>query len=116
MQIVLSNTWSKTLQRLQGKTKYTLLQQKGLIVNNIEFINTRFDPDVTPFHDLAKQMAKAVGYTADLSVEKEKSLLVSLKKLPFFTLWRVCLPTTRFPLTSRNFSWMLFTSTHRHSR
>ena len=48
-------------------------------MNDIEFINTRFDPDVTPFHDLAKQMAKAVGYTADLRVEKTLAQLLRLR-------------------------------------
>lgn len=39
-------------------------------MQTVEFINNRFNPDVTPFHGLAKEMAKAVGYTADLKVEK----------------------------------------------
>jgi len=39
-------------------------------MQNVEFINSRFNPDVIPFHDLAKQMAKAVGYTADLKTDK----------------------------------------------
>ena len=39
----------------------------------IKFKNKRFNPDETPFLGLAKQMAKAFGYTADLSVDKEIS-------------------------------------------
>ena len=45
----------------------------------IEFINSRFDPDVTPFHDLAKAMAKAVGYTADLKTDKQLAQLLRLR-------------------------------------
>ena len=36
-------------------------------MNEIRYDNTRFDPDLTEFHDLAKMMAKSVGFTADLS-------------------------------------------------
>jgi AhpD family alkylhydroperoxidase len=43
------------------------------------FKNTRFDPDSTPFHDLAKQMAKAFGYTADLQVDKTLAQLLRLR-------------------------------------
>lgn len=46
---------------------------------NPEFINTRFDPDITPFHDLAKQMAKAFGYTAELAFDKELAQLIRLR-------------------------------------
>ncbi len=45
----------------------------------IAFKNTRFDPDTTPFHELAKQMAKAFGYTADLSVDKQLAQLLRLR-------------------------------------
>jgi AhpD family alkylhydroperoxidase len=45
----------------------------------IEFMNLRYNPDITPFHDLAKQMAKAVGYTADMSVDKELAQLLRLR-------------------------------------
>jgi len=48
-------------------------------MQNIEFINSRFNPDVTPFHDLAKQMAKAVGYTADLKTDKVLAQLLRLR-------------------------------------
>ena len=36
---------------------------------DISFKNTRFDPDVIPFHSIAQEMAKSVGYTADLDVD-----------------------------------------------
>ena len=48
-------------------------------MESIKFNNTRFDPDVTPFHTLAMQMAKAVGYTADLKIEKELAQLLRLR-------------------------------------
>ena len=48
-------------------------------MKDIKFKNIRFDPDITPFHDLAKQMAKAVGYTADLSVDKKLAQLLRLR-------------------------------------
>jgi len=48
-------------------------------MKNVKFINHRFDPDVIPFHDLAKKMAKAVGYTADLKTDKELAQLLRLR-------------------------------------
>lgn len=48
-------------------------------MQTVEFINNRFNPDVTPFHGLAKEMAKAVGYTADLKVEKQLAQLLRLR-------------------------------------
>lgn len=48
-------------------------------MNKLEFKNTRFNPDVTPFHDLAKQMAKAVGYTAELTINKSIAQLLRLR-------------------------------------
>jgi hypothetical protein len=33
-------------------------------MTDIVFENRRFDPDLTAFHDLAKAMAQAFGYTA----------------------------------------------------
>jgi AhpD family alkylhydroperoxidase len=48
-------------------------------MSKIEFKNIRYNPDITPFHDLAKQMAKAVGYTADMSVDKELAQLLRLR-------------------------------------
>jgi len=48
-------------------------------MSNTKFKSVRFDPDITPFHNLAKEMAKAVGYTADLSVDKELAQLLRLR-------------------------------------
>lgn len=48
-------------------------------MQEVKFKNTRFNPDTTPFHDLAKQMARAFGYTADLSVDKELAQLLRLR-------------------------------------
>ena len=48
-------------------------------MNTVKFKNTRFNPDSTPFHDLAKQMAKAFGYTADLETDKELAQLLRLR-------------------------------------
>ena len=48
-------------------------------MTEVTFENTRFDPDVTPFHDLAKGMAKAFGYTADLSLDKQLAQLTRLR-------------------------------------
>ena len=48
-------------------------------MNPIEFRDTRFDPDLVEFHAIAKQMAKSVGYTADLSVDKELAQLLRLR-------------------------------------
>lgn len=48
-------------------------------MDNIKFKNTRFNPDITPFHDLAKNMAKAVGYTADLDIDKQLAQLLRLR-------------------------------------
>ncbi len=48
-------------------------------MNNIKFKNTRFNADITPFHDLAKTMAKAVGYTADLDIDKQLAQLLRLR-------------------------------------
>ena len=46
---------------------------------DLVFENTRFDPDITPFHGLAKDMAKAFGYTADLQLDKQLAQLVRLR-------------------------------------
>ena len=48
-------------------------------MEDIHFENSRFDPDLTPFHDLAKQMAQAFGYTADLQLSKSLAQLVRLR-------------------------------------
>lgn len=48
-------------------------------MTEIEFRNARFDPDTTPFHDLAKSMAQAFGYTADLEVGPQLAQLLRLR-------------------------------------
>ena len=48
-------------------------------MSDITFKNTRFDPDVIEFHGIAQQMAKSVGYTADMAVEKQLAQLLRLR-------------------------------------
>lgn len=48
-------------------------------MKNVKFENKRFDPKITPFLDLAKQMAQAFGYTADLKLEKHLAQLLRLR-------------------------------------
>jgi len=48
-------------------------------MNDVVFVNQRFDPDVTPFHDLAKAMAQAFGYTAELEVDPQTAQLLRLR-------------------------------------
>ena len=48
-------------------------------MTDIQFKNTRFDPDQIEFHDIAKQMAKSVGYTAALSVDGQLAQLLRLR-------------------------------------
>jgi len=48
-------------------------------MKDIEFINTRFNPDIIPFHSTAKAMAKEVGYTANLEINKELAQLLRLR-------------------------------------
>lgn len=48
-------------------------------MNEVIFKNTRFDPDLVEFHSIAKQMAKSVGYTADMAVEKQLAQLLRLR-------------------------------------
>ncbi len=43
------------------------------------FENTRFDPDLTPFHYLAMQMAAQFGYSAELSVNRNLLQLLRLR-------------------------------------
>ena len=45
---------------------------------SVEFVDTRFDPDLTPFHGLAGQMAAAFGYTAELAIDRELAQLLRL--------------------------------------
>ena len=45
----------------------------------VRFENTRFDPDLTPFHDIAKQMAAKFGYRAELSLSPRLAELLRLR-------------------------------------
>ena len=47
--------------------------------SGVRFENTRFDPDLTPFHDIAKQMAARFGYTAELSLNPRLAELLRLR-------------------------------------
>ena len=47
--------------------------------SGVRFENTRFDPDLTPFHDIAKQMAARFGYTAELSLSPRLAELLRLR-------------------------------------
>ncbi len=49
-------------------------------MKNLKFINTRFDPDITPIHDIAKSMAEAFGYTAELGeIDAKLAQLIRLR-------------------------------------
>ncbi|MCM5664170.1 carboxymuconolactone decarboxylase family protein [Galbibacter mesophilus] len=50
-------------------------------MSDIKFKNTRFNPEteISDFFGLAKQMAGAYGYTADLSLDKKLAQLLRLR-------------------------------------
>lgn len=48
-------------------------------MREVTYSNRRFDPDLTPFHSIAKQMAKGFGYTADLTVDRQLAQLLRLR-------------------------------------
>lgn len=48
-------------------------------MSNIKFINTNFDPAGSSFLQIAEAMAKAYGYTAQLSIDKELAQLIRLR-------------------------------------
>ena len=48
-------------------------------MTGVRFENTRFDPDLTPFHDVAKQMAAQFGYSAELSLDPRLAQLLRLR-------------------------------------
>jgi len=48
-------------------------------MDDIVFENTRCDPDLVAFHGIAKQMAKSVGYTAELGIDKQLAQLLRLR-------------------------------------
>lgn len=48
-------------------------------MTDIAFTNTRFDPDLVAFHGIAKEMAKSVGYTAEMQVSGPLAQLLRLR-------------------------------------
>jgi AhpD family alkylhydroperoxidase len=50
-----------------------------VISEQIDFENVRFDPDLSDFHELAKQMAAGFGYTAKLSIGDRLAALLRLR-------------------------------------
>lgn len=48
-------------------------------MSEIEFVNRRFDPDLSPLHQMAKNMAQSFGYTAELSVDPNLAQLLRLR-------------------------------------
>jgi len=48
-------------------------------MTDVTFSNTRFDPDLVAFHGIAKEMAKSVGYTAEMSVDGQLAQLLRLR-------------------------------------
>jgi AhpD family alkylhydroperoxidase len=48
-------------------------------MTGVRFENTRFDPDLTPFHDVAKEMAARFGYSAELSLDPRLAELLRLR-------------------------------------
>ena len=48
-------------------------------MRDVTFTNTRFDPDIIPFHGIAQEMARTVGYTADLDVDRKLAQLLRLR-------------------------------------
>jgi AhpD family alkylhydroperoxidase len=47
--------------------------------SGVHFENTRFDPDLTPFHELAKQMAARFGYSAEVSLDPRLAELLRVR-------------------------------------
>lgn len=48
-------------------------------MDDVHFINTRFDPDATRLHEIAKEMAAAFGYTATLTLDHRLAQLLRLR-------------------------------------
>ena len=48
-------------------------------MHDVTYPNQRFDPDLTSFHSIAQQMAKAFGYTAELSFDDQIAELIRLR-------------------------------------
>lgn len=47
--------------------------------HEVRFENVRFDPDLTAFHDSARQMAARFGYSAELSLPQRLAELLRLR-------------------------------------
>jgi AhpD family alkylhydroperoxidase len=60
---------------------------RSFAMTDIEYENRRFDPDLTPFHDLAKSMAQAFGYTADLEIDLQLAQLLRLRVAQVNNCW-----------------------------
>lgn len=48
-------------------------------MSDVTYTNLRFDPDLTSFHSIARQMADAFGYTAELTIDGQLAELVRLR-------------------------------------
>ncbi|MDX3234535.1 carboxymuconolactone decarboxylase family protein [Streptomyces sp. ME03-5709C] len=48
-------------------------------MSDVTYTNLRFDPDLTPFHSLAGEMAKAFGYKAELTIDGQLAQLIRLR-------------------------------------
>lgn len=48
-------------------------------MNDVKFKNTRFDPELSPFHRLAAKMADAFGYRSKLKTDKGLAQLLRLR-------------------------------------
>lgn len=48
-------------------------------MTDLVYKDTRFDPDIIPFHGIAKEMAKSVGYTADMGIDRQLAQLLRLR-------------------------------------
>ena len=53
--------------------------RKANRMDDIQFENNRFDPDLIEFHSIAKQMAKSVGYTAEMAIDLHLAQLLRLR-------------------------------------
>lgn len=49
------------------------------MVNDVMFKNIRFDPELTPFYQLAEKMADAFGYKSTLKTDKTLAQLLRLR-------------------------------------
>ena len=52
-------------------------------MSEVKFKDLRFNPEITKFYDLAKEMAAHFGYTADLEIESSLAGLLRLRVAQF---------------------------------